>query len=93
VTIRSFGDRDTADLFHGRSTKGTRKFPSPAAGRKLDMLNAAKVLRDLAAPPGNRLEPLKGNLKGFHSIRVNDQYRIVFRWDEGAHDVRIVDYH
>lgn len=57
------------------------------------MLNTVHDLRDLLAPPGNRLEALKGDLKGFHSIRVNDQYRIIFRWSAGnAHDVRAVDY-
>ena len=93
MTIRSFACEDTEDLFNGRTTRRTRRFPSPAAARKLDMLNAAKILSDLAAPPGNRLEPLKGDLRGCHSIRVNDQFRVVFRWDDGAHDVRIVDYH
>ncbi len=58
------------------------------------MLDAAHALGDLRAPPGNRLEALRGDLKGLHSIRVNEQWRIVFRWsDGGAHDVRIVDYH
>ena len=58
------------------------------------MLNYAQVLRDLAAPPGNRLEALKGNLTGFHSIRINDQWRIIFRWsDFGPADVDIRDYH
>jgi toxin HigB-1 len=60
----------------------------------MDMLNAAVELMDLRAPPGNRLESLKGDRKGMHSIRVNDQWRIVFRWRTGeAHDVSIVDYH
>ncbi len=58
------------------------------------MLDAAHALGDLRAPPGNRLEALRGDLKGLHSIRVNEQWRIVFRWSDGdAHDVRIVDYH
>lgn len=58
------------------------------------MLNAAHELRDLRSPPGNRLEALKGNLKGKHSTRVNEQWRILFRWESGdAHDVEIVDYH
>ena len=57
------------------------------------MLHAAHVLDDLKAPPGNRLEPLKGDRKGQHSIRINDQYRICFIWDGGTHDVEIVDYH
>ncbi len=66
----------------------------PVAVRKLDMLNAAHELGDLFAPSGNRLESLKGDLKGLHSIRVNDQYRIVFRWSDGnAHEVRVTDYH
>jgi proteic killer suppression protein len=62
--------------------------------RKLDLLNAAYTLDDLKVPPGNRLEALKGALKGKHSIRVNDQWRIVFRWDDGgAHEVVVTDYH
>lgn len=65
-----------------------------AARRKLDMLNAALNLDDMRAPPGNRLEALRGNLAGHHSIRVNDQWRVVFRWKDGAaHDVKIDDYH
>jgi len=58
------------------------------------MINAAEGLKDLTSPPGNRLEALRGSLKGYHSIRVNDQWRIVFRWDTGeVHGVRITDYH
>ena len=58
------------------------------------MINAARVLRDLRSPPGNRLEALRGDWRGFHSIRVNEQWRIVFRWsDAQAHDVRLIDYH
>lgn len=94
--IVSFADRATEALFHGR-TSGTRRFPPDlrtVAVRKLDMVNAARELRDLRVPPGNRLEAMKGDLKGMHSIRVNDQWRIVFRWERGdAHDVAIVDYH
>jgi toxin HigB-1 len=60
----------------------------------MDALNAAAKLDDLKAPPGNRLEALKGNLQGFHSIRVNDQWRLVFRWAEGkVEDIRLTDYH
>lgn len=62
-------------------------------GRKLDMLNYAKELKDLRSPPGNRLELLKGDLTGFFSIRVNDQWRVVFRWDHEPYDVYIADYH
>ena len=95
--ITSFGDRTTEDLYHGRKSKAARKLPSNVvmvALRKLDMINAAQVLQDLASPPGNRLEALRGNLRGHHSIRVNDQWRVVFRWTAGeAHGVRITDYH
>ena len=92
--IASFGDRLTEEFFHGHA----RRFPWQAievvAVRKLDMLNAAKELKDLAIPPANRLEALKGDLKGYHSIRVNQQFRVVFKWADGAaHEVRIVDYH
>ena len=62
--------------------------------RKLDMIQYAHVLEDLRVPPGNRLEALKGDLRGYHSIRINEQWRVVFRWHEGvAHDVSVVDYH
>ena len=95
--IDSFGDKGTEDLFHGRKTKRTRRFPPEllaVALRKLDMINAAHEIGDLKAPSANRLEALKGDLKGCHSIRINDQFRIVFRWSEGkAAEVRIVDYH
>lgn len=95
--IAGFGDEATEDVFHGENTRAARRLPVSiwkTACRKLDMLNAAHELRDLAAPPGNRLEALRGNLAGQHSIRVNDQFRIVFRWkDGGAHQVRITDYH
>lgn len=94
--IASFRDPATAALFHGEPGKKTRRLPSDirsAAIRKLDMLNAARELGDLRAPPGNRLEALKGGLHGSHSIRVNDQWRIVFRWEAGdAYDVEIIDY-
>jgi len=64
------------------------------ATRKLDLLNAAHALLDLRSPPGNRLEALKGDWKGFHSIRINQQWRIVFRWiDSQALDVQVIDYH
>jgi len=95
--IASFGDRATEDLYHGRKSKAARRLPAnivSVALRKLDMINAAQVLQDLASPPGNHLEALHGNLKGYHSIRVNDQWRIVFRWTAGeAQQVRITDYH
>jgi toxin HigB-1 len=92
--IKSFGDRDTARLF-GREP--VRQFPAELRRvmlRKLVAVDAAEALDDLRVPPGNRLEKLKGNRAGQHSIRVNDQWRICFRWKDGdAHDVEIVDYH
>ncbi len=95
--IASFGDLATADLYHGRPTRRARAFPNDVvtvALRKLDSVNAAQDLRDLRSPPGNRLEALRGKWRGFYSIRVNDQWRIIFRWVErGARDVRLFDYH
>lgn len=95
--IVSFGDRTTEDLYHGRSTARLQRIPVDVrlgALRRLDVLNASHTLDDLKVPPGNRLESLKGALKGKHSIRVNDQWRIVFRWhDGGAHEVMVTDYH
>ncbi|OIP69393.1 MAG: plasmid maintenance system killer protein [Oscillatoriales cyanobacterium CG2_30_40_61] len=95
--IQSFGDKRTEDLFQGISSRETRKFPADlikVAVRKLDMLNAAYQLEDLRSPPGNRLESLKGDLKGFYSIRINDQWRIIFQWQNGnILGVKIVDYH
>jgi proteic killer suppression protein len=95
--IVNFGDEATEDIFHGENTKAARRFAQTlwkVASRKLDMLNAAHELRDLMVPPGNQLEALKGTLAGRHSIRINDQFRIVFHWKDGnAHDVRITDYH
>jgi len=95
--IASFGDKATAALYHGERGKAIRRFPPDVRGaalRKLDVLNGAEQLGDLRSPPGNRLEALRGDLAGFHSIRVNDQWRIIFSWINGdAHDVQIVDYH
>ena len=95
--ILEFGDRTTAAIFHGENIKAARRIPPvvwPVARRKLDMLNAAHELRDLLVPPGNRLEGLKGKWAGFHSMRINDQFRIVFKWFDGnARAVRITDYH
>lgn len=80
-------------LIRSRST-GVPEALQSLALRKLDVLNAAKELGDLRAPPGNRLEALKGDLAGKHSIRINDQWRVVFRWVSGdAYDVEISDYH
>ncbi len=95
--ILSFGNKETADIYHGHANARTRRYPKEllrVALRKLDMLNAAAELLDLRSPPGNRLEALGGDLQGFHSVRVNDQWRIVFRWAGGdARDVRLTDYH
>jgi len=95
--IRSFGDAATEDLAGGKRTARARRLPASirrAGIRKLAAIDAAVVLEDLRVPPGNRLEELKGDLAGFHSIRINDQWRIVFRWsDGGADDVRVTDYH
>jgi proteic killer suppression protein len=95
--IASFGDPATEDLFHGRRTSRVRRFSREVARSallKLDALNAANDLDDLSSPPGNRLEPLRGELRGFFSIRVNAQWRIIFRWkDHKASSVSIVDYH
>ena len=95
--IRSFADATTDDVFHGRNSKAARRIPRdiwPIAARKLDRVNAAADLSFLADPPANRLEALKGDQKGRHSIRVNDQYRVTFRFDAGdAFEVRVEDYH
>lgn len=91
--IRSFACSDTEALFHSDSVARFRNIER-VARRKLLQLHAASVLESLRVPPGNQLEALKGNRKGQYSIRVNDQWRVCFRWDaEGAHDVEIVDYH
>lgn len=95
--IRSFDQAAAEDLFYGRDTKAARRFARdlwPSIRRKLASLDAAAHLADLAAVPGYRLEALKGDQKGRHSIRVNDQYRITFRFEEGdASAVRCEDYH
>ena len=96
--ILSFADAGTEDVFHGRSTRAARHAcPSTAwnvARRKLDQLNAAVSLKGLRVPPGNRLEALKGDRRGQYSVRINDQYRVCFRWTAaGPADVEIVDYH
>jgi len=94
---KSFGDTATSELLHGFSRSKVRKLPTQildSAIYKLDILNAATSLDDLRSPPGNRLEALHGDYKGYHSIRVNAQWRIVFRWQESsAFEVAIVDYH
>ena len=95
--IEFFGNALAEDLFEDKNSKATKKVPPElrrAARRKLQYVHEAADLRDLRSPPGNRLEGLKGDLKGFHSIRINDQWRVVFRWSGGnALDVQIVDHH
>ena len=92
--IKSFRDRDTERLFQRRPVRKLGSDIQKVALRKLRMLDAAMILDDLRLPPGNRLEKLKGDRAGQHSIRINQQWRICFRWRSGdAYDVEIVDYH
>ncbi len=92
--IKSFGSKETQKVWDG---SGSRKLPQAIqriARRKLRMINNSRDLLDLKVPPSNRLERLKGNLRAFYSIRINDQWRIIFRWDSGnCIDAEIVDYH
>ena len=91
--IKSFGDRRTERLFADEVVKDFQGF-ARRAKRKLEAVHAASRLDDLRLPPSNRLEKLKGDLRAFHSIRVNHQWRVIFKWLDGhAHEVRIVDYH
>ena len=91
--IKSFKSNDTEKLFNDLDVRRFRSI-SRTARIKLEVLNAAVSLNSLRVPPGNRLEQLKGNRKGQHSIRINDQWRICFTWkEENAQDVEIVDYH
>ncbi|MHB2026785.1 MAG: type II toxin-antitoxin system RelE/ParE family toxin [Elusimicrobiota bacterium] len=97
IVIRGFKDKATEDIFDGTNSLKARSVPNTiwkAAQRKMALINNAGALNDLAALPGNQLERLSGKWNGFHSIRVNDQYRMVFRWENGqADEVQIVDYH
>ena len=91
--IKSLSSRDTEALFNEISVRRYQSIERQAR-RKLLYLNSVRTLQDLLQPPGNKLEALKGNRRGQHSIRINDQWRICFRWREGnAFDVEIVDYH
>jgi toxin HigB-1 len=93
MTIRSFLCADTEALYEGKKPKQFRNIET-VAQRKLQMLEAAEELRDLASPPGNRLEALKDDRKGQHSIRINDQWRVCFVWTAaGPKNIEIVDYH
>ena len=95
--IVSFADKTTADLYHGRASTKLRKYSASvqkAALLKLDIINAANSVLDLKSPPGNRLEKLGGDLKDHYSIRINDQWRLVFGFENSnAYDVQITDYH
>jgi proteic killer suppression protein len=92
--IKSFRDRDTERLFGREPVRKLGREVQRVALRKLRMLDAATVLADLRIPPGNRLEKLRGDREGQHSIRINQRWRVCFRWRSGdAYDVEIVDYH
>jgi proteic killer suppression protein len=95
--IRSFADETTADLFRERNSRAARRVPRDlwrVAQRKLKAIDVAARLEDLKIPAGNRLEKLRGDQADRHSIRINDQFRVTFRWEEGdAHEVCIEDYH
>lgn len=92
--IKGFADKETRKLFQGGKSKAVPPDVRERAESKLAILDAAADLKDLRVPPGNRLEALKGDRQGQHSIRVNKQYRVCFVWQDGdAHDVEITDYH
>ena len=91
--IKSFGDRRTEALFADAFVKEFQGF-ARSAKRKLEAINAAASLTDLVVPPSNRLEKLRGQLSGYYSIRINDQWRVIFKWiDNHAYEVSITDYH
>jgi proteic killer suppression protein len=91
--IKSFRDKDTEKLFHGLRSRLPPDIAATAL-RKLAQIHAAEVLGDLAIFPGNRLEALKGDRAGRHSVRINEQWRVCFLWEDGhAYEVQIVDYH
>jgi len=92
--IISFGNKDTKKIWEGERIKGLTTELQEVSRRKLRMINNSQDLNDLMIPPSNRLEKLKGNLKDFYSIRINNQWRILFKWNNGnASEVEIVDYH
>jgi proteic killer suppression protein len=92
--IISFGSKDTQKIWEGERVKNPSIELQEIARRKLRMLNNSQNIMDLQIPPSNKLEKLKGNLKGYHSIRINDQWRIIFKWINGnAEKVEILDYH
>lgn len=92
--IISFGSKETKRIWIGERVKNLPGEVQKIGRRKLRMLNNSSDLRDLSIPPSNRLERLSGKLMGYHSIRINDQWRIIFKWESGnAEEVRILDYH
>jgi toxin HigB-1 len=92
--IVSFGDKTSQKIWEGKWVKGFSTDIQETARRKLRMLNNSFDIKDLMIPPSNKLEKLKGNLKDFYSIRVNDQWRLIFRWKNGnAFKVELIDYH
>ena len=92
--IISFANKETTKIWQGERIKGLSGEVQVIARRKLRMLNNSLNLADLTVPPSNRLEKLKGNFKDFYSIRINDQWRIIFQWNNGnAENVRVIDYH
>ena len=95
--IRTIGDDTTRDIWNGVNSKAARRVPRalwPVIRRKLDQIDAVTELAELRVPPGNRLHALSGELEGYHAIRVNDQYRVIFRFaGHDAYDVRCADYH
>lgn len=92
--IKSFGDKETEKIWNGLVSKKLPIEIQNTARRKLRMVNSSIDLNDLRIPPSNKLEKLKGNLKNFYSIRINKQWRIIFKWENGnALEVKIVDYH
>jgi len=94
IMILSFGDKETESIWNGERIKNLPLEIQQVGRRKLRMLNNSQNINDLRVPPSNRLEKLGGNLKDFYSIRINDQWRIIFQWKEGqSEQVKIVDYH
>lgn len=92
--IVSFGDKTTQKMWNGEFVKGFATEIQETTRRKLRMLNNSIDIKDLMIPPSNRLEKLKGNMKDFYSIRVNDQWRIIFTWENGnTYNVELIDYH
>lgn len=92
--IVSFGSKETEKIWHGERVKKLPNEVQQVGRRKMRMLNNSQNLNDLTVPPSNKLEKLKGNLKDFYSIRINNQWRIIFRWNNGnAYEAEIIDYH